>query len=144
MPVCRFFSTAFGLKSSHFYTPFAPECAIVKQNPNWQFEAAVFAVVLPDADGNCPSGTAPLYRLYNNGMGGAPNHRYTTDPSVFNTMRALGWMPEGAGVGSDRLRAPVAAASACVPRVADLPRQVEQRPATWRALRLFVVRRRPS
>ena len=30
--VCRFFSTAFGLLSSHFYTPFASECATVRQN----------------------------------------------------------------------------------------------------------------
>jgi hypothetical protein len=102
---CRFFSTAFGPKSSHFYTPFATECAIVKQNPNWQFEAAVFNVVLPDVDGSCGPGLRPLYRLYNNGMGGAPNHRQVTDPLLFDSMRAIGWTPEGAGVG----------VTACVP-----------------------------
>jgi hypothetical protein len=97
--VCRFFSTAFAPKSSHFYTPFAPECASVKQNPNWQFEAAVFNMVLPAGDGSCTPGTLPLYRVYNDGMGGAPNHRYTTDFDVFNAMLAAGWKPEGFGIG---------------------------------------------
>jgi hypothetical protein len=97
--VCRFFSTAFGAKSSHFYTPFAPECATVKQNPNWQFEAAVFNMLLPDAAGACPTGTRQLYRVYNDGMGGAPNHRQITDFDVFTQMRSLGWKPEGSGVG---------------------------------------------
>jgi len=49
--VCRFFSTAFGTKSSHFYTPYATECTIVQQSPNWQFEAAVFNMVPPKVDG---------------------------------------------------------------------------------------------
>ncbi|MFO1302597.1 MAG: choice-of-anchor L domain-containing protein [Burkholderiales bacterium] len=97
--VCRFFSTAFGAKSSHFYTPYASECAIVKTNPNWQFEAAVFNMVLPRADGTCDVGLRPLYRVYNDGMGGAPNHRQVTDPSLFEMMKALGWKPEGQGVG---------------------------------------------
>ena len=38
-------------------------------------------------------------------MGGAPNHRYTTETDVFTTMTAQGWMPEGSGIGRDRLRA---------------------------------------
>ena len=96
---CRFFSTAFGTKSSHHYTPFAAECAIVKQNPNWQFEGTVFGVVLPRPDGTCDPGLRPLYRLYNNGMGGAPNHRQVTDIQLFQQMRTLGWTPEGSGVG---------------------------------------------
>ena len=97
--VCRFFSTAFGTKSSHFYTPYASECTLVKQNPSWQFEAAVFNMVLPKVDGTCDPGLRPLYRLYNNGMGGAPNHRQVTDLSLFQMMRALTWTPEGAGPG---------------------------------------------
>jgi len=36
-----------------------------------------------------------LYRLYNDGMGGAPNHRYTTSLATFNTMLAQGWAFEG-------------------------------------------------
>lgn len=97
--VCRFFSTSFAPKSSHFYTPFAAECDKVKGDPNWQFEDTVFNMVLPDAAGMCPAATTPLYRLYNDGQGGAPNHRYTTELDVFDAMRELGWKPEGAGVG---------------------------------------------
>lgn len=104
-PVCRFFSTAFDPKSSHFYTPYASECATVKTNPNWQFEGEVFNVDLPGA-GECATNRTPLYRLYNNGQGGAHNHRYTTDLSVRTQMMGLGWIPEGDGIG----------VIACVPR----------------------------
>jgi hypothetical protein len=97
LPTCRFFSTSFAPKSSHFYTPFLAECAIVKTNPNWQFESIAFYIQLADANGNCSAGTIPLYRLYNNGMGGAPNHRYTTSLVVFNQMAAAGWTFEGNG-----------------------------------------------
>jgi len=97
VPTCRFFSTAFGAKSSHFYTPNAAECTVVKANPSWQFEAEVFAVALPNGAGACVTGTRPLYRLYNNGKGGAPNHRYTTDLTIRSNMIAKGWIPEGSG-----------------------------------------------
>jgi len=95
--VCRFFSTNFAPKSSHFYTPVSTECQSVKTSPDWQFEAVAFFMELTDADGNCAPGTAPLYRLYNNGEGGAPNHRYTANRAVFDQMVALGWVPEGNG-----------------------------------------------
>ena len=95
--VCRFFSTSFAPKSSHFYTPSATECATVKQNPNWQFEAVVFAAPTPDAAGNCAAGTQPVYRMYNNGQGAAPNHRYTTSLATRGQMLAKGWIPEGQG-----------------------------------------------
>jgi hypothetical protein len=39
----------------------------------------------------------PVFRLYNNGMGGAPNHRFTTDAAVRSQMLDAGWIPEGAG-----------------------------------------------
>lgn len=97
-PVCRFFSTAFGPKSSHFYTSHAPECAAVKANPNWQFEGEVFNVQLPSG-GACPAGTQALYRIYNNGEGGAPSHRYTVEITERELMVANGWVPEGEGIG---------------------------------------------
>jgi hypothetical protein len=100
-PTCRFFSTAFDPRSSHFYTPFADECAILKTNPGWQFESVAFHVQIPadfDTDNaHCPTGTQTLYRLYNNGEGGAPNHRYTTSVATFNQMIAQGWSYEGQG-----------------------------------------------
>ncbi len=96
-PVCRFFSTSFAPRSSHFYTPFPGECNAVKNNQDWQYEAISFYLKTPDGIGNCPAGSAPLYRLYNNGIGGAPNHRYTTSTTIASQMRAAGWVPEGFG-----------------------------------------------
>ena len=95
LPTCRFFTITFAPKSSHFYTPYAAECAAVKNNPNWQFESIAFYLQLPDANGICPPGTVILYRLYNNGMGGAPNHRFTISLATFNQMQSQGWIFEG-------------------------------------------------
>jgi hypothetical protein len=95
--VCRFFSVAFAPKSSHFYTAIGDECAALMGSAVWQFEGTVFDVALPAADGGCAAGTRPLYRLYNNGQGGAPNHRYTTDADVRAQMLDAGWVPEGYG-----------------------------------------------
>ena len=98
--VCRFWSgQAFAPRSSHFYTPFGWECAIVKGNPLWSFEGAVFALMPTDAAGACAAGTLPLYRLYNNVQSGAPNHRYTTRLTTRSEMLAQGWIAEGAGTG---------------------------------------------
>ena len=97
--VSRFFSTTFAPKSSHFYTANAAEYSALLQNPNWQLEGPVFDTPLPAADGSCPAGSLPIYRLYNDGMGGAPNHRFTTDAGVRAQMIAAGWIPEGAGIG---------------------------------------------
>lgn len=96
LPVCRFFSASFAPKSSHFYTPIASECENVKANPDWVYEGIAFNLA-PHDFGVCPAGTVPLYRLYNNGQSGAPNHRYTTRWDMFVAMRALNWIPEGDG-----------------------------------------------
>ena len=61
------------------------------------FEGEVFFVAVPALDGTCPAGTNPVYRVYNNGQGAAPNHRYTTDLAVRNAMLAQAWIPEGYG-----------------------------------------------
>ncbi len=98
-PVCRFFSTAFAPKSSHFYTASPSECTVVKANADWQFEAEVFFVGVPAADGSCAGGMVPVYRLYNNGQGAAPNHRFTTELQVRSQMLDRQWVPEGQGVG---------------------------------------------
>lgn len=93
--VCRFFSTAFGTKSSHFYTANVDECAALKAGTDWQFEAMAYWVELPDGGGNCRAGTTQLFRLYNNGMGGAPNHRVTTSAAQRDGLVAKGWIGEG-------------------------------------------------
>jgi hypothetical protein len=93
---CRFFTIFFAPKSSHFYTPNADECqGLIDTSQVWQFESIAFYIALADANGNCPPATIPLYRFYDNGMGGAPNHRYTTSLTVFNQMVAQGWQFEG-------------------------------------------------
>ena len=94
-PTCRFFSTSFGIKSSHFYTADDVECEGVKLNPDWQFEGLRFNVVLPSAGGSCIAGTVPLYRVYNDGHGGAPNHRFVTSVADRQAMLALGYLDEG-------------------------------------------------
>jgi Repeat of unknown function (DUF5648) len=96
-PVCRFFSTSFAPRSSHFYTPFPAECETVKSNHDWQYEAISFHLKTPDGNGTCPAASAPLYRLYNNGSGGAPNHRYATSRTTVDQMRARGWISEDNG-----------------------------------------------
>jgi hypothetical protein len=95
--VCRFFGTSFGPRSTHFYSSDPGECAIVNQNGGWELEGDVMTIGVPDGAGNCAAGTQPVYRLYNNGQGGAPNHRYTASLAVRNQMLAQGWISEGSG-----------------------------------------------
>jgi len=97
--VYRFFSTIFDPKSAHFYTANVAEYNALVNGMGWQLEGPVFSTPMPASDGTCPAGSIPIYRMYNNGMGGAPNHRFTTDASVRATMLAAGWIPEGQGIG---------------------------------------------
>jgi len=94
---CRFFSDVFAPRSTHVYTPFVSECDALKASSAWSYEGIAFYLQLVDANGFCAAGTMALYRLYNNGMGGAPNHRYTTSLSILNDMVAAGWAFEGNG-----------------------------------------------
>jgi hypothetical protein len=98
-PVCRFFTVAFPPTSSHFYAPRGLGCEGTLANPDWQFEGDVFYTPLPDANGACPAGTVPVYRLYNNGQGGAPNHRFTTSDAIRALMLGHGYIAEGNGIG---------------------------------------------
>lgn len=94
--MCRFFSAAFAPRSSHFYTPDSAECNEVRDNTVWQYEGVAGYSASPTATGTCLIGI-PLYRLYNNGMSGAPNHRYTTSVAMRSAMLTQGWTPEGLG-----------------------------------------------
>lgn len=98
-PVCRFFTVAFPPTSSHFYAPRGLGCEGTLANGQWQYEGDVFKVPLPDVAGSCPAGAIPVYRLYNNGQGGAPNHRFTTSAATRAAMIAQGFIAEGAGTG---------------------------------------------
>jgi len=93
--VCRFFSTAFAPKSSHFYTPYAFECNGLKSDPGWQYEDSNLIMAMPDGNGNCAAGFTPVYRFYNNFQGSAPNHRYTTAPAIKSQMLAKNYTQEG-------------------------------------------------
>ncbi len=97
VPVCRFFSASFAPLSSHFYTADAVECEIVKRNPSWTYEGIAFFVQPAAADGACAAGWGPVYRLYNDGRTGAPNHRYTPRRLERAAFQARGWLAEGAG-----------------------------------------------
>ena len=88
---------------SHFYTADQAEYDFVKTGyqkkandgkmyPAWTFEEDSYYAA-PGA-GACPSGATPIYRVYNNGQGGQPNHRYYTDPAVKTEMLAKGWVAE--------------------------------------------------
>ena len=73
--------------------PSTSMCRTVKQEPDWTFEADAFYIAANVA--LCPASTRPVFRLYNNGMGGDPNHRYTTSWPVINAMQFAGWVLEG-------------------------------------------------
>jgi hypothetical protein len=95
--VCRFFNNEFAPRSSHFYSNNPAECPGLATRSRWVLELSNAFYMMTSATGSCPTGTVPLYRLYNQGMSGAPNHRYTTFASVRSTMVGANWLPEGNG-----------------------------------------------
>lgn len=107
VPVCRFFSTAFAPKSSHFYTANPGECSTLKANPNWTYEGIAFYTLLPTITGGCADGATRVYRMYNNGKSGAPNHRFTTDLLVQQQYARGGWIPEGQGANGVGMCSPL-------------------------------------
>jgi hypothetical protein len=104
-PVCRFYSRG---ANSHFYTGDAGECQWLRSLEQsqradatakgqtfggWQYEGIVFYALVP-SNGQCPGGTAPVYRLYNNRAAELdPNHRFTADGPMRAAMQ--GWVDEG-------------------------------------------------
>jgi hypothetical protein len=110
-PVCRFYRTP-GYGDSHFYSASPAECQAVVDNPSkypgWIEEAPnVFYIALPDpATGSCPSGDVPVWRFFNQIT---TNHRYTTDHTIRDQMRAdpYTWIPEGYGPDQVIMCAPV-------------------------------------
>ena len=100
--ICRFFNDHYAPKSSHFYAAHGFGCeATLAQFPDWGLEDdKLFNTMLPDAaSGACPIGTIAVYRLYNDGMGNAPNHRFVTSKAEREGMLNQGWKAEGAGIG---------------------------------------------
>jgi serine protease len=99
--VCRFYASAAVQINSHWYSASLDECITVLLNwPGiWNLETAqAFWVQVPDANGNCPANTLPVYRFFNNRRDA--NHRYTVDLSVRRAMENRAWAPEGTGPNS--------------------------------------------
>ncbi len=91
---CRFFGTPSVGPNSHFFTNDAAECAKVKANALWTYEGLAFVTDAPVAD-DCAADRLPVYRIYNDGIGGQANHRYSTSRSEVRAMRDAGWRLEG-------------------------------------------------
>jgi len=90
---CRYFTSRSGVYS-HFYSIWAPECAILAADPLWRFEAQAFRASLPAAE-DCPAGRMRVTRVYNRMDGGAPNHRFLTSASEIAHMADEDWLVEG-------------------------------------------------
>jgi len=80
----RFFTASplFNGKSSHFYTGYLVEYNNLQAGGVWGYEGPGFYLQLPGA-GGCGAGLVSVYRAYNNAQGGAPNHRFTTQLSIY-------------------------------------------------------------
>ena len=98
-PVCRYYGLPEAGLGSHFYSGSPAECYQVHAlfAASWQMESDnVFQIALPNTStGACPSGTVPVYRVFNNRSDA--NHRYTTSTLVRSQMEAAGWVREGYG-----------------------------------------------
>ena len=93
-PVCRYYGTPGVGPDTHFYSVDPNECAILSHEPIWTLEGYVLRAD-PVISNSCPSGEMEVVRLYNNGMGGVANHRYTISITVINEMISQGWILEG-------------------------------------------------
>ena len=106
-PVCRFYSPL-TLIDSHFYTASASECQFIvnRWRGTWLLEnAAAFYVLTPDAGGQCPAGSLPVYRFFDNRQDA--NHRHTIDLTVRRAMINRAWVPEGTGASSVAFCSPI-------------------------------------
>jgi hypothetical protein len=94
-PVCRFYS---GVFNSHYFTADAFECQFIIANwvGVWTLESfAAFYTVLPDANGQCLVGMAPVYKFFDGRQDA--NQRHTIDLSVQRSMINRAWVPVGFG-----------------------------------------------
>lgn len=104
-PVCRFYAAG---PNSHFFTANAAECLGLRsleqaQRANaaamgqpflgWGYEGTAFYALVP-VNGQCPAGTSPVWRSYNDRAAeNDSNHRFTIDPLQHLAMQ--GWIDEG-------------------------------------------------
>ena len=103
-PACRFYGSISPGPNSHFYTVDSDECSSLKHvqastpdsDKRWNYETISFSSTLP-VSGDCPSGTTPIYRAYNNGAvrGIDSNHRITSSKTAIQQVVTRGWFNEG-------------------------------------------------
>ena len=95
-------------RGSHFYTLVQDEKNLLaglnpsnSQAPRLPYNEGVdshaFAPAVEGVGGSCAAGLTPVYRIFRGQVRfpDNPNHRFTTDTSVYNTFVALGWDGEG-------------------------------------------------
>lgn len=103
LPVCRFYSSSV---NSHFYTASQEECEHLRSPHHysgWLYEGIAFRALAPVANA-CPSGTAPVWRLYNDRYDWLDsNHRFVTSQETYRTMINEGWIGEGVAFCSPQL-----------------------------------------
>ncbi|MBS0319359.1 MAG: hypothetical protein JSR18_02355 [Proteobacteria bacterium] len=92
MAVCRFYNDTFAPKSSHFYAAHGLGCeTTLAKFPDWKLETEdAFDIASPVC-----YGAQTVARYYNNGQGGAPNHRFVTSAAQARDMMQRGWVAEG-------------------------------------------------
>lgn len=103
MPVCRFYAAG---PNSHFYTGNPTDCQGLKDLEQqqraqsaaagqpflgWAYEQIAFYALVP-VNGQCPGGTVPVYRAYNNRFAyNDSNHRFMVDPTMLAAELFEGW-----------------------------------------------------
>ena len=103
MPVCRFYAAG---PNSHFYTANPADCQGLKDLEQqqraqaaaagqpflgWAYEQVAFYALVP-VNGQCPGGTIPVYRAYNNRFQyNDSNHRFMTDGQMLAAQLFEGW-----------------------------------------------------
>jgi hypothetical protein len=107
--VQRFYGLPGAGLDTHFFTIDYADQFALNYGPlsaAWMLETDnAFEIGRPDADGNCPSGQIPVYRLWNQRIDS--NHRYTTDRAIKAQMIAKGHVAEGYGGDVVNMCAPV-------------------------------------
>jgi predicted dienelactone hydrolase len=98
--VCRFYMTVPPKVSSHFFSQYESDCAVVRQQPwaideGYPMRAWQFVGNPPEAypvNATCPADTVKLVRLYDSVK---VNHRYLTEPELARTTLLAGTIVEG-------------------------------------------------
>ena len=94
-PACRFAGTPGLGPNTHFFTIDSEECEHVKQDAGWRFEGFDFSAS-PLVAGGCGRGEQRVYRAYNGQFDrNDSNHRYATNPEIYQSMIDAGWLGEG-------------------------------------------------